>query len=46
MLNATDVACYKPWGFLEISIHTFTGAYRPGWTFGLPFRGFYDHTHN
>jgi hypothetical protein len=32
-----------------ISIHSFTGAYSPGWTFGLPFRGFlithtYRHT--
>jgi hypothetical protein len=25
-------------------IHSFTGAYSPGWTFGLPFRGFCDYT--
>jgi len=24
----------------NIIIHSFTGAYSPGWTFGLPFRGF------
>jgi hypothetical protein len=24
--------------------YAFTGAYSPGWTFGLPFRGFCDHT--
>jgi hypothetical protein len=26
--------------YLHNQVHSFTGAYNPGWTFGLPFRGF------
>jgi hypothetical protein len=26
--------------FIHLFIHSFTGAYSPEWTFGLPFRGF------
>jgi hypothetical protein len=26
---------------LALVIHSFTGAYSPGWTFGLPFWGFF-----
>jgi hypothetical protein len=42
-LDAERHDVYSP---SEISSSFITGAYSPGWTFGLPFRGFCDHTYN
>jgi hypothetical protein len=42
-------SCMTRQPFISAFIHSFTGAYSPEWTFGLPFRGFlithtYRHT--
>jgi hypothetical protein len=39
-MNAIEMFRVEIVGGCFTFIHSFTGAYSPGWTFGLPFRGF------